>query len=159
MRSIPMEMNTSDSWAVGTPSTTCLQWLPLPLLFSPFHEWQTRANCGTCKRVAHMPAHTHPHRDAIPHTDSWGVTLLAWHSERNTEEDRQDRSCQRGRRDTESASHCKGWSTCEVSTPLQLDGMIITSAQVNHPIQGVNCRSGWRGYWVKGPDLKITSHN
>lgn len=80
MRFIPAEMNTSDSWAVNTPSATCQQWLmsnarsrsPSSVLSVP----QTHTNCNTCKPLTYSTCtrpHTHVHTPS--HTQTAGASL------------------------------------------------------------------------------------
>ncbi len=107
---IPAKMNTSDSWAVNTPSATCQLWLmsnarsgsPSSILSVP----QTHTNCNHCRPLAYI--HSSPHTYTPPATHrqlgrhSPGSAPWEEHRGRWT-----GRSCQWGRRDTESASHFK----------------------------------------------------
>jgi len=106
-RSIPEEMNTSESWAVNTQSATCQLWLmswasPHCLsLFFPFHKSRTVA-LAHAKRLCTL-AHTWTrppptHRQLGRHSP--GPVPSEEHGGRWT-----GRSCRWGHRDTESASH------------------------------------------------------
>lgn len=156
---IPVAMNTSESWAVNTPSATCQQWLmfnglslslsPSPL-FSLFRKSQTHThtNCNTCKPLTRIhldthTTHTHTHmRVYTPiHTQTAGASLFWLGTLRGTqrEMDRQELSVRtQGHRvgfSLQIMNHM--WSVN--SAPVRSDDNYL--APVTDPNQGVN-------YWL-----------
>lgn len=90
MHFIPEEMNTSDSWAVNTPSATCQQWLmsdarslslpfpsslPLYLLFTLFHK-----HTPTATHANHLQSHTRTHTNThtLPSKTQTAGASLSW---------------------------------------------------------------------------------
>ena len=145
----PVEINTSDSWAVNTPSDTCQQWLmsnarslslslslchSLSLARSPVlsvftHHKHTLTATHANHHIHAYAQHIHTHTHRLPHTDSWGVTLLARSPETQRKMDRQELSVRTQEHEVGFSLQIMNHMWSVNSAPIRSDDNYLSTSQ------------------------------